>query len=170
MFGSKLVALDERLQSNRTANLRHVEAQVGHGFQALPIRLAEQAKHHLSQSEVSNLVNGKGSEFTNYRERGKCASVIVLFALMPYRQDHDLRSADDLEQRDIPCAAERNDQLPLRRVTGGLAKAEWRHGQPVLRGRSDRVDRGLRVIKVFTCLGAVEQEIKEPRQVGLSRR
>jgi hypothetical protein len=79
--------------------------------------------------------------------------VIVLFTLVAYRQHDDFRRTDDLIQRDISGASERNDQFPLSGVPGRFAEAEGRDGKPVLRRRSCRIDRGLCAIKVFGRLG-----------------
>ncbi len=96
----------------------------------------------------------------------RSTSVIVLFTLVAHCKHDNFRRADDLIQRHIPGASERDDQFPLGYVLGRFAKAEGRDSQPVLRRRLDGVDRGLGAIEVFGCLGSIKQEFKEALQVS----
>jgi hypothetical protein len=52
-----------------------------------------------------------------------------------HRQHDNFGCADDLVQRHIPGASERDDQFPLGWVLARLAGAEGRDRQPVLRRR-----------------------------------
>ena len=56
---------------------------------------------------------------------------------MAHRQHDDFRRTDDLIQRDIPGASERDDQFPLSWALGRFAEAEGRDRQPMLRRRPD---------------------------------
>jgi len=100
----------------------------------------------------------------------RSTSVIVLFTLVAHRQHDNFRRADDLIQRHISGAPERDDQFPLGRVLGRFAEAEGRDRQPVLRCRPDRVDRGLGAIEVLGCLGSIKQELEEALQVSFGCR
>ncbi len=95
--------------------------------------------------------------------------MIVLFPLLAYREHHDFRPTDDLMQRDIPTACERNDQFPLGWVLCRFAEAEGRDRQAMLRRRFYLVDRCLGTINVLGRLGTVDQEVKESLQVVLGR-
>lgn len=96
--------------------------------------------------------------------------MVVLFTLVTLSEDDDLRGTDDLVQRDISCAAERDDQFALRRVLGSFAEAERGDGKAVLRGRPDCFDHCLGTIKVLGRLGQVEQEVEEASQVSFGAR
>ena len=100
----------------------------------------------------------------------RSTSVIVLFTLVAHRQHDNFRRADDLIQRHISGASERDDQFPLGRVLGRFAEAEGRDRQSVPRCRPDRVDRGLGAIEVLGCLGSIEQELEEALQVSFGCR
>jgi hypothetical protein len=81
--------------------------------------------------------------------------VIVLFPLMPHGEDDDLGGADDLVQRHTAGVAERNDQLALRRVRGGLWKTERRDREPMHGRRTDGLQGFLGTVQVLVGLGAV---------------
>jgi hypothetical protein len=56
--------------------------------------------------------------------------MVILFQLMPYRQDSHCLLVVDLEQSDIPGSAEWNEQFPQERVGRAcLPVAEWREFQ-----------------------------------------
>ena len=81
-----------------------------------------------------------------------------------FHETRKFSRADDLIQRHVSGASERDDQFPLGRVLGRFAEAEGRDRQPVLRCRPDRVDRGLGAIEVLGCLGSIEQELEKTLQ------
>jgi hypothetical protein len=63
-----------------------------------------------------------------------------------HRQHHDFRRAGDFVKWDLPCVSNRGDRFRLRRL---------------LRGRSDRGDRGLCVLKILACLVTLEQQVNK---------
>lgn len=79
---------------------------------------------------------------------------MVLLALMPHRQHHDLRGTDNLIRRNIPGSPEWDDQFSLHGVLRRLAEAEGCDRKLPLCDRSDGVDCRLGIVEIFGCLGA----------------
>ena len=97
-------------------------------------------------------------------------SVIVLLALMPHSQHHDLRGTDNLLQRNIPRSSEWDDQFSLHGVLRRLAEAKGCDRKLPLSDRSDGVDCRLGIVEIFRCLGPFKQEIEESFQIRFSGR
>lgn len=60
---------EAQLRENRKLNLNHLNEEYGHGFQAMLVGLMREAGRYISPTEVSNLANGSGTDFTDERAR-----------------------------------------------------------------------------------------------------
>jgi len=73
---------------------------------------------------------------------------VILPAVVCPDIENDSPGSDEIGAQ-VPGVSEQDDQFPLCRVLRCFTKAEGSDGKPVLRCRSDRVNRGLSAVKIF---------------------
>src|SRR5450755_589943 len=92
--------------------------------------------------------------------------VVVLFELVAYRRDDDVGAAEDLEERDIARATERNDQFAQERA---LARFAARKRRALQRGEAgangDKCLFGQLEIPIGSLEFAVENEVEQALQI-----
>ena len=98
--------------------------------------------------------------------RDNGSSVIVVFPLVANASHDDGPAVDDLEQRDIACACERDDQFTQERARADLAAGERKSFQQ-LEAALDRVRRlvGPRGVAAVARQLLVDQELDPPQEV-----
>lgn len=87
-------------------------------------------------------------------------SVVVVFELMAYGQDHNLGGIPDLVQRNVASAPKGDQQLPKEWAVTGLSVNERRAAQASFDGVPNHVNRQLRRVEVLYGLGAIEKEVE----------